>query len=209
MYILSPEKKLSVIASLGGLIREFMGVRTVAELLAFLNSTGHFCDPHDRLHWHADDQRDAGELKYGVTDFWQVQGLLAEMLLSRKPAVQIPEGSLPERWAEAFGEGFSFRVVRRLGSYVAEVRTQDTLTTLIAAAQLKVLQGVKCRICKRPDCARPFEVETRGRRKKQYCDYACAHTAWQRRVRGTKVQLNDERLQFGYGKYRSRKRKES
>jgi len=95
-----------------------------------------------------------------------------------------------------------FSVRRRLGEYVAEVETYETLSTLIAVAQLKILQGERFRVCKRSDCGRVFEVETRGRRTNQYCGHSCAHTAWQRRDRKTKVQIIDERSQFGYGVYR-------
>src|ERR1035441_4896207 len=187
------------------LLQEFTGIKTVSGLLAFLNSTGYFLYPHDELAWH-DDEFDWSDfyspLSYRVTDFWQVQKFLTEMLLSRKPVVPMPK-DLPLRWAADLDSGFTFRAVRRLGEYVAEVPTQGTLTTLFAIAQLKVLQAGRFRVCKRSDCGRIFEFATRGRPKNQYCSHLCAHTAWQRRARKTRVQITDERLLFGYGHYNS------
>jgi hypothetical protein len=188
------------------LLQEFTGIRTVSALLAFLNSTGYFCYPHDELTWQ-DYEHDWSNFNSPfsccVTHFWQVQKLLAEMLLSRKPVVGIPK-DLPLRWVHALGCGFTFHVRHLLGEYVAEVPTQDTLTTLFAIAQLKVLQAGRFRVCKRSDCGRIFEFETRGRRKNQYCSHLCAHTAWQRRERKTRVQITDERLPLGYGDYKGR-----
>jgi hypothetical protein len=181
------------------LLREFTGLRTSSALMTFLNSTGHFCDPLPEFYGSFDDS----ELIYGTTDFWQLQELFVEMLLKRRPLPDISKVSIPHRWREAFEEGFTFLVRRRLGEYVAEVETYGTLSTLIAVAQLKILQGERFRICKRSDCGKVFQVETRGRRTNQYCGHACAHTAWQRRDRKTKVQIIDEREQFGYGVYRS------
>ena len=180
------------------LLRAFTGIRTTPGLLEFLNSTGHFCDPIPDFHGFIDDD----ELIYGVTDFWQLQELFVQMLLERRPLPEVPTEGIPYRWKEAFDEGFRFSVRRRLGEYVAEVETYGTLNTLIAVAQLKILQGERFRVCKRADCGKVFELETRGRRTNQYCGHSCAHTAWQRRERKTKVQIVDERRQFGYGVYK-------
>jgi len=193
------------------LLREFTGIRTVAGLLAFLNSTGVFCDPglddDSAFLRQGFGPSDRGTLIYQVTDFWRVQELLAEMLLSRKPLVQIRPLSLPEWWAEAFNQGFlHFRLAFRTREYCAQITTHDTLTTLIAAAQTKVLKGARFRVCKRPDCQQVFEVETRGRRKKMYCDHLCAHTAWQRKARKTQIAVVDERRKFGFGSYGKKKR---
>ncbi|HEY4934775.1 MAG TPA: hypothetical protein VII23_24675 [Terriglobales bacterium] len=185
------------------LLQDFTAIKTSKDLLAFLNSTGHFCDPAygdvADIYWSLDDYVEAGDLRYGVTDFWQLQEHLAEMLLTRRPVIDIT--LIPERWEHAFTQGCSFHVLRRLGECVGELKIHDTLSTLIVITQIKVLQCGRFRVCKRGDCGRIFEVETRGRRRNDYCGHLCAHTAWQRRDRKTKVQVIDERLQFGYGSY--------
>jgi hypothetical protein len=188
------------------LLQDFTAVKTVDELLRFLNATGHFCDPYADPNVGMYEQPEwlfnAGDLRYPITDFWEVQELLAQMLLSGQPLVGLDPDALPPAWLAVFDQGYNFRIKKSLGEYVAEVTTNDTLPTLIAIAQLKIMRGGKFRICKRPDCGRVFEFETRGRRENRYCGHLCAHTAWQRRARKTKVEIRDERKQFGYGHYK-------
>ena len=187
------------------LLQDFTAIKSVAALLEFLNATGHFCNPYadeaiaeEKPEWIFD----AGELRYSVTNFWKVQELLAQMLLSRCPLPMLNPAYLPPAWLAVFKEGFQFRIKKSYGEYAAEVTTNDTLPTLIAIAQLKIMRGGKFRVCKRPDCRRLFEYETRGRRENRYCSHLCAHTDWQRKARKTKVHVTDERKQFGYGHYR-------
>jgi len=188
------------------LLQDFTAIKSVDDLLHFLNATGHFCDPYADPNIGWDEQPDwlfnAGDLRYAVTDFWEAQELLAQMLLSGRPLVELDQDYLPDAWLAVFNGGFHFRIKKILGDYVAEVTTHETLPTLIAIAQLKIIRGGKFRVCKRPDCGRLFEYETRGRRENRYCSHLCAHTDWQRRARKTKVEIRDERIQFGYGHYK-------
>ena len=183
-------------------LQTFTALKSTDALLTFLNSTGHFCDPipEEGFFRDTEDAVEYGWVRYGSTDFWQVQDLLVEMLLSGRPIVDVPKDSMPPEWEKVFRAGFNLSIERRLhGDFVAEVVTDGTLAALVAVTQLRVLKGGKFHLCKRPDCRRVYEVETRGRRKNQYCSHLCAHTAWQRRDRKTKVQVIDERSQFGYG----------
>jgi hypothetical protein len=187
------------------LLQDFTSLKSVAALLKFLNVTGHFCNPYADeaiAEEEPDWIFDAGDLRYGVTDFWMVQELLVQMLLSRCPLPVLDPAYLPAAWLAVFNEGFQFRIKKSHGEYVAEVTTIDTLPTMIAIAQLKIMREGKFRVCKRPDCSRLFEYETRGRRENRYCSHLCAHTDWQRRTRKTKVEIRDERKQFGYGHYK-------
>jgi hypothetical protein len=183
------------------LLQDFTALKTIEDLLAFLNATGHFCDPDVPIHEKPEWLFNAGDLRNGVTDFWELQELLAQMLLSRRPLVEVDQDALPLGWKEALNAGFHFKIKKSFGEYVAEVNTHETLPSLIAVAQLKIMRGGRFRVCKRADCGRLFEYETRGRRENHYCSHLCAHTVWQRKTRKTKITVRDERRQFGYGIY--------
>lgn len=178
------------------LVQDFTALKTTEALLFFLNSSGMLMD------WHPDLWLDfeSARFRYPVTAFWALQELLVRMLTSSKATtLSVPPRDMPEEWVNKFNRGFELRLKRSRHGYVAETYTEGTLLALIYTAQVEVLQGKRFQVCKRADCQRVFEAETRGRRKNQYCSHLCAHTAWQRRARKTKVQVFDERSRFGYG----------
>ncbi len=56
---------------------------------------------------------------------------------------------------------------------IAVIETITGRELLIATTHLDLLRGAKFKVCRRPDCAIPFSVETRHKRK--YCSWYCGH----------------------------------
>jgi len=63
----------------------------------------------------------------------------------------------------------------------AQFIARETFTAILATIHLDHLRGARFHLCARPDCGRPYEVESRHKRR--YCTQYCASLESLRRVR--------------------------
>jgi hypothetical protein len=180
------------------LVQEFLAVRTDLDLLEFLQSTGHFCNPivPDAMR---QDRYDPAELQQPTTAFWELQEILARIIKRREVVPDLNKSKLPEHWKLTFLSSVGLQFENRFRALGARISTEDTLQAMLAVTRIRVLSGAKFRFCARPDCHRPFEIMSNHER--DCCTHTCAHVHWQRRKRGTRAKVLDERKRFGYGKY--------
>jgi hypothetical protein len=152
---------------------DFLDLRDENDCLGFLNETGLF---------FRDGANEAGQpMSLDHIRIWQRTFI---GFLRRRPAVWETRLELVEPNASeiirmvhlhrhctvALGEG-------RAAQFIA----RETFSAILATIYLDHLRGTRFRLCARPDCGRPYEIESRHTRK--YCTQYCASLQSLRRVR--------------------------
>ena len=162
---------------------EFLGLKTDAEFMAFLNRTGLFTSFRLNALWGYDEMR-------------RWQRIVREFLI--KHPLDWPEW-LNKELLEAEKGRFIVAVMKHQRpnvifwwtrpkkghSVLFEAKT--TLGALLASIQVDHLRNAKFRFCARTDCRKPFEIVSKHERR--YCNWRCAHLETVRRGRAKREAL--------------------
>jgi len=125
-----------------------------------------------------------------VAGLWRFQRSLRESLLKKKAFKETyaPEVGRPSTGLQLLNEsreGIEFPLRVELTNVVAGVVTlTDAYRMLLATVFFDVARGIRFKICQRPDCRRPFPLESKHERK--FCSPYCAHFTAVRRARQKK-----------------------
>ena len=158
---------------------EFLGLKSEADFLGFLNKVGRFSGGA------------AGSGYWDLNDFRGWQQVFREFLKCS-----------PAMWHNyllkltTVAPGFNVRLIHmevgvsmKAGLHLrlswerrcALIWVLDAVSAILVSIYIDHLRGVKFRFCARRDCRHPFEVTSRHKRK--YCQQYCAHLESVRRMR--------------------------
>lgn len=161
----------------------FLNLKTDAEFLQFLNSTGYF----------------SLKLKNGV---WSIPHLkkwqdVIRILVNKSPDdwlawLKKHEKDVRQQWValsqhERLPVAFRWQGKKRFLMF----RVDDCLSAILASIYLDQLRGVRIGFCARPDCRKEFEIG--GHKNKKYCSFDCAHVEVIRRGRAKKREMLSKR----------------
>lgn len=176
---------------------EFLSLRVgdTDGLRNFLESVGlWFSSEHDPISHRSREITE--HLKKGnptpitVAGLWRFQRSLRDSLLKKKAFKETyaPEVGRPLTGLQLLNEsreGIEFPLRVELTNVVAGVVTlTDAYRVLLATVFFDVARGIRFKTCQRPDCRRPFPLESKHERK--FCRPYCAHITAVRRDRGKK-----------------------
>jgi hypothetical protein len=106
-------------------------------------------------------------------DFEEWQDLLRTAMklpIERWPSLA---KKFPERKVAALRKPLPLMLEWREGTPVGVLRFQTAVDAIMASIQIDKLNGVEFRYCARPDCRKPYKIESRH--KRVYCSTDCAH----------------------------------
>jgi hypothetical protein len=156
---------------------EFLGLKTDAQVMAFLNKTGRFTtfplnDPWGYAEMRRWQKIVREFLRIHPSDWLDWLGsklpedekghFIVAIIRHRRPKME-----------------FWWTQPKKGHSVLFEAKT--TLCALLASIQIDHLRNAKFRFCARADCRKPFEVVSKHERK--YCNWHCAHLETVRRSR--------------------------
>src|SRR5580704_15729489 len=161
-----------------GLRDKLLASQNEWDLIDFLNECGYACATPD------------GSIKRPWKREWLSEALAA-FLFERRDLLAKWMPLVPSQWRKLNGRvnkslleyavwgtgrrhrlGASFGWTEEGGPFVT-VYASDPLEAIVLTVHIDRLRGVKFKTCARPDCAKPFPVISRHRRR--YCDWRCGH----------------------------------
>lgn len=176
---------------------EFLGLRAsdTDGLRKFLESVGlWFSWEHDPIsHWSSEVTE---HLKKGnptpitVAGLWRFQKSLRDSLLKKKSfketyALEVGRPLTGLQLLNESREGIEYPLRVELTNVVAGVVTlTDAYRMLLATVFFDVARGIRFKTCQRPDCRKPFPLESKH--EKKFCCTYCAHITAVRRDRQKK-----------------------
>jgi hypothetical protein len=166
-------------------------LKTEQDFLDFLTQLGHFSASLAK-----GDDLASGKRGIWGTDAFRCWQKVFRHMLKRSPEkwndymqrLRVP-GFDTRLMMRALNEASEFRVLFRWRRkrQAAALMANDVVTAIFATIYVDLLRGAKYGFCARPDCNKPFEIESGHRRL--YCKMYCAHLEGLRRMRAKQKKL--------------------
>ena len=172
------------------------------KLRDFLESTGLWFEnePDIQGHWSKDVERHVergNPMPLDVAGLWAFRASLLRSLTNQKafketyaPLLSRPDTGLGMLKESESGIVFPMRLeLTNVAS--GAITLTGAYEALLATVFFDIASGTRFKTCARPDCRKPFPVESKH--KKKYCEWNCAHIETVRRNRKPKSKKTSEK----------------